>query len=69
MLEYRINKKKLPMYGIEAVCDGKIVAKADNLFKNRRKALRLAKLCNRIKLSSVHLANVAEDIIADIQKE
>ena len=52
-------------YGIEAVCDGAVVARLPSLFVSRMRAERLAALANRLRLSPSHLSEVAEDILAE----
>ncbi len=62
MFEYRVCKGENG-YGMEALENGEVVNRAEDLFDSELQALDFAKLCTVLELSPMHLEDVSEDIL------
>ena len=69
--KYVLNKEKRTSYGIVAYADAEhngtatIVASVHDITSDEQSLKRLVDDCNRLKLSTVHLADVVEDFLSD----
>lgn len=62
---YDENDKMLTVYGISAVdVEHNILKSVPDIFTDKLKAEQFIDLCNRKKLSIVHLEDVIKDVIA-----
>lgn len=74
MVKYRVIKERLTSeegvkytaYGIKAVENGRETARASDIGCTYISVKKLCMRCNRLKLSPVHLRNVAEDFAATL---
>lgn len=51
------------MYGIDAISEGKIIMSVTDIFGDIDKAEQLISLCNRNKLSIIHLNDIINDFL------
>ena len=63
---YDEEKKKYVTYGIAAVDTfGRVIKSFSDVFFDKAKAEQLIALCNKEKLSLIHLKDVVEDALAE----
>ena len=63
-IAYDDNGRSAEVYGVNAVDDSGVVRSVPNVFTERARAERFIRLCNRKKLSVIHLDDVIEDAVA-----
>ena len=65
---YDEDKQPCTTYGIDCLCNGRIVAFVEDIFFDLQKAEAFVKLCNDTKLLPAYLETIAQNAVEEYHK-